>query len=175
MVSHLGESKLLTDDQDLRRELEAIQQELLRTQARLHQLQEGAIVQEGAIAAPAAGAETQMEAVLEQLRGQYLQVRYELWVMKACVAWERGDLVRMGLCLEASMDCAVLEPPQLVADWLRRLDGFAREVASSALGARLGEPGLELEPLLNGVEWRSLMQRVVANQVSDSSEGCGLT
>ena len=119
-------------------ELAETKRELLRTQARLHQLQESSVA----------------EAAFVQLRGQYLQVQYELWVMKACVAWVKGERLRLTHCLEASLDCTTLETEVTVADWLKRLDQFAKGMSSGLT--------LDLEALLLSAEWRAMMERVVA-------------
>lgn len=135
MVSELKPRK-----KNLKLELEETKQELLRTQARLHQVQETSV----------------NERVLVQLRGQYLQVQYELWVMKACVAWAKGERLRLTHCLEASLDCTTLETKDMVADWLKRLNQFMRGMETDSATE------LESDKLLETAEWRALMKRVVA-------------
>lgn len=148
---------MVTEMQPLKKrlaeELEATKLELMRTRARLHQVQETSVT----------------EAVFFQLRGQYLQVHYELWIMKACVAWMQGACLRVTHCLEASLDCTTLETQAVVADWLKRLDQFSRsEAADSAMA-------LELEGLLATAEWRDLMKRMVkvTSTIRQSSQDVG--
>lgn len=131
-------------EKSLKPELEDAKLELLRTQARLHRLQEDSVA----------------EAAFVQLRAQYLQVQYELWVMKACVAWTQGERLRLTHCLEASLDCTTLETQAMVADWLKRLDQFAGEMEVALANG----PRLALEALLITAEWKALMKRVVADR-----------
>lgn len=119
----------------------ALKLELLRTQERLHQLQEASI----------------SEPAFIQLRSQYLLAQYELWIMKACVAWDRGNLLQLTQCLEASLDCTALDPKDVVSDWIKRLEQFASE---ACMGVVLSEPALQLETVLNTQEWLALIERV---------------
>ena len=128
------------ENTDLNQQLETTKLELLRTQARLHQLQETSIA----------------EAVFLQLRSQYFQAQYELWIFKACVAWAKGEISRTIACLESSLDCTGLEAQSVIADWLKRLDQFAKE------GQIANANALELEALMDSPEWYALTERAVS-------------
>ena len=139
MVSDL---ELPAKNISLEQQLEAVKLELLRTQARLHHWQETSVA----------------EAAFLQLRSQYFQAQYELWVMKASVAWARGEVTRMTVCLESSLDCTVLEAQVVVADWLKRLNEFAREKQSVETSK------FELEVLINSPEWRLLAKKAITEK-----------
>ncbi len=141
-------------NQQMDDQLAATKHELRLTQVRLHQLQETSVA----------------EAAFLQLRAQYFQVQYELWVMKAYVAWASGEQQRMADCLKASLDCITLAPEEIIADWLRRLDQFSKPLAepldkprdkprSSTLAAHID---LTLAALVNEPVWRSLVEHVLA-------------
>ena len=134
----VSDAKTLIETLSGEDDLAETKRKLLRTQARLHQLQESSVA----------------EAAFVQLRGQYLQVQYEMWLMKACAAWMKGERLRLTHCLEASLDCTTLETQAMVADWLKWLAQFAESMSSIL--------ALELEELLLSAEWRALMKRVVA-------------
>ena len=79
----VNDLELPAESISLEQQLETMKLELLRTQARLHHWQETSVA----------------EAAFLQLRSQYFQAQYELWVMKACVAWARGEVTRLTVML----------------------------------------------------------------------------
>jgi len=125
--------------------LEETQQALMRSQVRLHQLQESVVA----------------ESALVQLRGQYLQSQYEQWIIKACMAWIKGDLLKLTQCLEASLECTSLKAQAVTADWLRHLDQFSKDMKNHpVLSDHLA---LNLESLLNTSNWQTLMTQVTVS------------
>ncbi|MGD1865602.1 MAG: hypothetical protein ACFB0D_13710 [Phormidesmis sp.] len=128
---------------NLKQALADTRMELLRSQARLHQLQETTIG----------------EQVLMQLRGQYMRSQYELWITKACIAWMKEEPLKMAQCLEASLSCVALEPQVVISDWLRQMDQFARDV-QPIVDSRAK---MTLVSLLATSEWQALIREVTVN------------